>query len=90
MNKFTYGTYIWISLYRKFAGTDGLRYFWDARFITITFDSSPNALRETERLLRNEEGILRFHTLKKQSVLEKCNAKTYKNPYWPIKSETSS
>ena len=45
------------------------------------FDASPKTLIEVNRLLKNEDGILRFFTLKKQTSDERVNAKNYKNPY---------
>jgi ribosomal protein S6 len=49
-----------------------------------TFDASPNSMKELERSLRNEEGIIRFYPLKLKSVFDKCRDTTYRNPYLKI------
>jgi ribosomal protein S6 len=61
--------------------TDGSRYFWEARFVCSTFDASPAALKETERLLRNEESVLKFFTVKLKTAVDRSKATSYKNPY---------
>ena len=66
---------------RKYAGTDGIRYFWEARFITATFDANPQCLVETDRMLKNEAGVLRFFTVKLKSGVDRATGKSYKNPY---------
>ena len=66
---------------RKYAASDGTRLFWEARFVTASFDASPKCLTEIERLLRNEEGVLRFHFIKRDTTINRINSKTYKNPY---------
>ncbi len=68
-------------LNRKYATVDGERHFWDARYVTATFDASPNCLKEVDRFLRNEEGILRHFPVKLDSAVDRANGKTYKNPY---------
>jgi hypothetical protein len=68
-------------LIRRYAVTDGSRYFWEARFVCSTFDASPQALKETERLLRNEEGVLKFFTVKLKTAVDRSKATSYKNPY---------
>lgn len=67
---------------KKFASSDGSRYFWEARYVTATFDSSPKGLFESERLLRNEEGVLRFFSTKQLTTIDKCNSSSFKNPYF--------
>jgi ribosomal protein S6 len=62
--------------------TDGTRYFWEARYITTTFDASPKCLTEIDRFLRNEEGVLRTFTVKVDSSLDRSTTSTYKNPYF--------
>ena len=66
---------------RKYPTTDGSRYFWEARYITASFDASPKVLVETERLLRNEEGILRFFTVKGKTSAERSRGLSYRNPF---------
>ena len=60
---------------------DGQRLTWDARFVTATFDASPHCLAETERLLRGEDGVLRFHSVKQLSAADRVRARNWKNPY---------
>lgn len=62
--------------------TDGSRYFWEARYVSTTFDASPKCLIEIDRMLRNEEGVLRAFTVKHKSSLFRCSSKNYKNPYF--------
>ena len=67
---------------------DGTRYFWEARFVTTTFDASPTALVEIDRVMRNEEGVLRTFTVKLKSGLDRSRCANYKNPYLNVeKSE---
>eukprot|EP01041_Mallomonas_annulata_P001212 gene1212-2359_t len=66
---------------RKYATRDGQRYFWEARFITTTFDASPRGLVEAERTLKNTDGILRYVTLKQPTVIDRVNSRNYRNPY---------
>ena len=67
--------------HRRYATTDGTRYFWEARYITATFDASPQVLIETDRLLKNEEGILRSFTVRMKSGFDKVKERSYRNPY---------
>ena len=67
---------------RKFATQDGTRYFWEARFITTTFDASPDCLIYINRMLQNEDGYIRVFTKKLDSGLDKVTTATYKNPYF--------
>lgn len=64
---------------RKYAATDGTRHFWDARYISSTFDASPKALVEVERFLRNEEGVLRVFTTKQEVGADRVRGGNYKN-----------
>lgn len=68
-------------LIRKYASVDGSRHFWEARFITSSFDANPKCLIELDRMLRNEEGVLRYFTEKKNTTIDKVNSKSYRNPY---------
>jgi len=68
---------------RKYASTDGARHFWDARYVSSIFDASPKALTEVERLLRNEEGVLRVFTIKKESGVSRVRAGNYRNIFSP-------
>lgn len=57
--------------------------------MSTTFDASPNCLIEIDRMLRNEEGVLRAFTVKHKSSLFRCSSKNYKNPFFepPAASE---
>jgi ribosomal protein S6 len=73
---------------RAFPTREGERYFWEARYVSTYFDASPKALVELGRMLRTEEGILRFFTLKKDSVKDRVSAANYKNPFKPKAEST--
>lgn len=60
---------------------DGTRYFWDARFVTVTFEGSPQCLEQANRFLKTEELVLREFTTKAKSNLQLSRMMTYKNPY---------
>jgi ribosomal protein S6 len=66
---------------KRYATRDGERYFWDARYTSSFFDANPRTLTEIGRMLRNEEGVLRFFTLKKPTTAERTASENYKNPY---------
>jgi ribosomal protein S6 len=66
---------------RKFATRTGERYFWEARYTSSFFDASPKALTEVARMLKNEEGVLRVHTLKRDTTATRLNATNWRNPY---------
>jgi ribosomal protein S6 len=44
-------------------------------------DVSPEGLKEAERILRADEGVIRFHTVRAETAIERFGAKNYKNPY---------
>jgi ribosomal protein S6 len=66
---------------RKFATRTGERYFWEARYVSSFFDASPQALVEVSRMLRNEEGVLRVHTLRRDTVEQRLQGKNWRNKY---------
>ena len=66
---------------RKYVASDGSRYFWEARFTTVTFDASPACLETIGRVIKQEEGVIRYFTVKLRSATDRVNAKNYKNPY---------
>jgi len=66
---------------RKYAHTDGTRHFWEARYVTASFDASPKCLLETQRMLRMEEGVLRSFTTRVPTAVNKVNSRNFKNPY---------
>ncbi len=72
---------IFAQTFRKFATADGTRYFWEARYITATFDANPKVLIETDRLLKNEEGVLRSFTVKMKTTFDKAKENSYRNVY---------
>lgn len=47
----------------------------------MVVDISPEGLKEAERILRADEGVIRFHSVRAQTALERFGAKNYKNPY---------
>lgn len=40
------------------------KYHWRARYISSYFDASPKVVKEVERVLRLDENVLRFFTLR--------------------------
>ena len=66
---------------RRFATRTGERYFWEARYTSSFFDASPQTLREVGRMLKNEEGVLRFHTLRRDTTESRLRAMNWRNPY---------
>ena len=66
---------------RKYISTSGERYFWDARFVTTTFDANPKTLDDIKRMLRDDEAVLRYFTTKQDTKMEHLSATNYKNPY---------
>jgi hypothetical protein len=72
------------SQYRKYPTEDGERYFINARFITSTFDAAPKLLVDVERLLRGDEGVLRFYTSRTKNNIDKSRGTTFRNPYLKI------
>ena len=40
------------------------KYHWRARYISSYFDASPKCVKEVERVLRLDENVLRFFTLR--------------------------
>ena len=54
--------------------------------MTATFDLSPKALIEIDRLLRNDDGVLRWYTTRAKSAFERVDSKCYKNPYITLKN----
>lgn len=69
------------ALNRKFVAADGSRYFWEARFCTVTFDASPQTLTYIDRLVKSEDSVIRSFTLKQISAVERVHATNFKNPY---------
>lgn len=72
---------------RKYPTRDGERYFWEARYVSTYFDANPRTLIELGRMLRTEEGILRFFTLKRDTVKDRVAAKNFRNPFRPLKAQ---
>ena len=72
---------------RQFAVVNGPRHFWEARYVTTTFDASPAALVEIGRLFRNEENVLRAFTIKRKATIFQASGENYKNPYFHLNKE---
>ena len=67
---------------KKYAqASTGERYFWDAQFMTSTFDCSPPVLKQLNRFLRDSEEVIRSHVTRVETKLDRLTSKTYKNPY---------
>ena len=49
--------------------------------MTATFDASPKCLLETERMLRNQDNVLRFFTVKMDTAFDRSRGKSFRNPY---------
>lgn len=71
-------------LVRKYPTENGERYFVNARFITATFDANPKLLVDVERLLKGDEGVLRFYTSKTKNNIDKSRGLSFRNPYLKI------
>ena len=65
----------------KFATKDGDRYFWEARYTSSFFDANPKTLIELGRMLKNQEEVLRFFTLKRDTTASKVRSNNFRNPY---------
>ena len=71
---------------RNYATVDGSRYFWEARFVSVIFDAAPKQLEETEKMLKNSDGVLRHFTIKLNSSIDRVDATTYKNPFAAVEA----
>lgn len=75
---------------RKFTTSDGSRTFWDARYVSAFIDISPKGLDGLDRLLKIEDAVIRHHTIRVPSAIDRCDSRRYNNPYWvpitPMKS----
>ena len=91
---FSYAYYNTICLHfdiRKYPTEAGERYFDSARFITSTFDTSPKMLIEVERLLKADEGVLRFYTTRAKNNIVAARGTSFRNPYLnPVPVETQA
>jgi Ribosomal protein S6 len=76
--KLNYATYL---KRRQYPTEEGERYFDEARFITATFDASPKLLNDVERLLRADEGVLRFYTTRTRNNVSKIRGESFRNRY---------
>ena len=66
---------------RKYPTREGERYFWEARYVSTFFDANPRTLVDIGRMLRTEDGILRFFTLKRPTAKDRVASKNYRNPF---------
>ncbi len=62
---------------------DGQRLFWNAKYISVTMDASPETLRESERVLRSDDGIIRFQAIRIETAVTRFGSRNYRNPYAP-------
>ena len=75
---------------RQYPTEKGERYFDEARFITATFDASPKLLNDVERLLRADEGVLRFYTTRTRNNVSKVRGESFRNRYLTVLPDLSS
>jgi ribosomal protein S6 len=73
--------YFSLIINRKFATTDGARSVWEARYIVATIDASPQALTQVDRVVRHDECVLRYFTVKHTLGLQRARTRDYRNPY---------
>lgn len=67
---------------RRFADVHGKKSFWDARFVTVSLDISPQGLEEVSRMLQSEDALLRHYNIRvKTTASDYIEARNYKNPY---------
>ena len=86
-----YNTSFSLLTFRKYPTEAGERYFDSARFITSTFDTSPKMLIEVERLLKADEGVLRFYTTRAKNNIVAARGTSFRNPYLnPVPVETQA
>jgi ribosomal protein S6 len=66
----------------RHANKDGERYYEQGRFISIRFDASPQIMLGVERIIRLDEDVLRYTTLRNPDFASKVNVmKLKKNPF---------
>lgn len=59
------------------------KYHWRARYISSYFDASPATVKEVERVLRLDENVLRFFTLRPKTQADLIRArKGFKEAFW--------
>lgn len=73
--------FVLIGFCRQFPSMDGQRYFFEARYITVTYDAHPKVLTETDRLLKSEEALIRSFVVKQRSAFDLARGVTYRNQY---------
>jgi hypothetical protein len=69
-------------LRREFPTEEGERHFWNAKYVTATFDASPDCLSQATRILKMDGGVIRVHTLKLKSLQQAIKQNNYKNPFF--------
>ncbi len=66
----------------RHANKDGERYYEQGRYISLRFDASPQIMSGVERIIRLDEDILRYTTLRNKDFASKVNVlKLKKNPF---------
>ncbi len=72
-----------ILLPRKYKTMDGQRVFWNAKFFSVIVDASPETMKESDRVLRSDDGIIRFQAIKIETAADRFGSKNFRNPYAP-------
>ena len=73
----------------KFVGADGSRYHWKGKFISTHVDVSPSTLADLERLLRTEDSVVRFFSLKQNTRMSHVGSLRKDNPFRPDSVNTA-
>jgi hypothetical protein len=74
---------------REFPTEEGERHFWNAKYVTATFDASPDCLAQATRILKMDGGVIRVHTLKLKSLQQSIKQNNYRNPFFQTRSNQS-
>lgn len=72
---------LYILIRRKYVNAQGNKIYWDARYVSAYFDVTPKALTDINRILKLDEIVIRSHTIRVPSAVQKCDSKRYDNPY---------
>eukprot|EP01035_Chromulina_nebulosa_P002593 gene2593-3516_t len=66
----------------KFTTPEGLRYYYDARYVSAYIDVSPKGIKDVDRVLKTNENVIRSHLIKAPSCIARINARRFNNPYF--------
>lgn len=66
---------------RKYITADGERHFWKARYVSAYFDAPHQIMTNLNRLLVNEEVVIRHILNRIGSNVQLAKCRTYRNPY---------